>query len=93
MVSEKKIFISFSYYKSMGANNPPGHGQLGPQGLDWKDLCRGPLNLATSKYISCGPHGFRVEDFLSFSHYNSMGANEPQGMANLDPGAWSAGFM
>ena len=26
-----------------------------------------------AKYISCGPHGFR-EDFLSFSHYTSMGA-------------------
>ena len=22
MVSEKKIFLSFSYYKSVGANNP-----------------------------------------------------------------------
>ena len=38
-----------------------------------------------TKYMSCGPHGFREEDFLRFSHYKSMGANDPQGMANLDP--------
>ena len=34
--------------------------------------------------MSCGPHGFRKEDFLRFSHYKSMGANDPRGMANLD---------
>ena len=38
MASEKKIFYVFSYYKSMEANDPPGHGQLGPQGHDWHDL-------------------------------------------------------
>ena len=26
-----------------------------------------------TKYISCGPHGFREEDFLRFSHYKSIG--------------------
>ena len=36
-------------------------------------------------YISSGPHGFREEDFLSFSNYKSMGANDPQDAANLDP--------
>ena len=38
MVSEKKIFYVFSYYKSMEANDPPGRGQLGPQWHDWQDL-------------------------------------------------------
>ena len=38
MVSEKKIFYVFPYYKSMEANDPPGCGQLGPQGHDWQDL-------------------------------------------------------
>ena len=33
MVSEKKIFLSFSHYKSVGANEPPGLGQFGPGGL------------------------------------------------------------
>ena len=37
MVSEEKIFLSYFYWR----------GQLGPQGLDWQDLCRGPLNIAT----------------------------------------------
>ena len=37
------------------------------------------------KYVSSGPHGFREEDFLSVSHYKSMGANDPQGMASLGP--------
>ena len=29
--------------------------------------------LLHTKYISCGSHGFREEDFLSFSHFKSMG--------------------
>ena len=37
-----------------------------------------------TKYKSYGPHGFREEDFLSFSHYKSMGANDPRGVASLD---------
>ena len=45
----------------------PGHGQFWPQGLDWQDLCRGLLTLLHTKYVSCGPHGLREEDFLSFS--------------------------
>ena len=36
------------------------------------------------KYISSGPHGFRKEDFLSFSHYKSMAAND-RVVADLDP--------
>ena len=35
---EEDFFYIFSYYKSMEANDPPGHGQLGPQGHDWQDL-------------------------------------------------------
>ena len=46
--------------------------------------------LLHNKYISCGSHGFR-EDFLSFSHYRSVGANDPQCMASLDPRL--AGYM
>ena len=47
MVSEKKIFLSFSHYKFMEANDPWGVANLNPTGLDWQDLCRGPLNIAT----------------------------------------------
>ena len=46
----------------MGANDPLGRGQFGPQGLDWQDLCRGLL-----------PYGFREKNLI-FSHYKSMGA-------------------
>ena len=49
MVSAKKIFLSFFHYKSMGVHDPLGCGQFGPQGLDWQDLCRGPLSIATYK--------------------------------------------
>ena len=37
------------------------------------------------KYMSTGPHSFREEDFLGFSHYKSMGVYDPRGMANLEP--------
>ena len=33
MVSEKKIFLSFSHYKTMGANDPLSMGSLDPRGL------------------------------------------------------------
>ena len=35
--------------------------------------------------VSCGPYGFREEDFLSYSHYKSMGSNDPRGMVSLGP--------
>ena len=43
----EEAFLSFSHYKSMGANNSRGVASFGPQGLDWQDLCRGPLNIVT----------------------------------------------
>ena len=30
-----------------GSKRPPGHGQFGPQGHGWQDLCRRSLNIAT----------------------------------------------
>ena len=33
--------------------------------------------------ISCGPHGYRKEDFLSFSYNKSMQAIDPLGFASL----------
>ena len=35
--------------------------------------------------MSSGPHGFREEDFLDFSHYKSITANDPRGVASLGP--------
>ena len=50
MVSEKKMFfffLSFFFIISLLELVTPGHGQFGPRGLDWQDLCRGQLNIAT----------------------------------------------
>ena len=84
MVSEKKIFLCFSHYKSMGANDPWGVASLGPRGLIGRIYVGDHYTLLHTKYISSGPHGFR-EDFSSFSYYKSMGANDPWGVASLDP--------
>ena len=61
----------------MGANEP--------QGKVGRIYVCDHLTLLHTKYLSSGPYGFREEDFLSITHYKSMGANEPQGVANLDP--------
>ena len=58
---------------------------LDSRGMVGRIYVRYHLTLLHNKYISSGPFGFREEDFLSISHYKSMGANEPQGVANLDP--------
>ena len=63
----------------------PGAWPVRPQGLDWQDFCRGTPHIAHTKYISSGTHGFREENFLGFSHYKSMGVNDPQGVASLGP--------
>ena len=56
---------------------------LSPQrGIIWSVFS---FKLLHTKYLSSGPYGFREEDFLSFSHFKSMGANDPRGVANLDP--------
>ena len=58
----------------MGVHDPLGRGQFGPQGLDWQDLCRRPLNIATYKIYKLWASWFRRRRFLNFSHYKSMGA-------------------
>ena len=37
----------FANYKSMRATciDPHVHGKFSPKGLDWQDLCRGPLDM------------------------------------------------
>ena len=80
MVSEKNIFLSFSHYKSMGDNDPRGVASLGPRGLMGRIYVGDHLTLLHTKYVSCGPHGFRKEDFSKFSHYKSMRANDPRGV-------------
>ena len=78
-------FLRFSHYKSIGANDPQGVASLDSRGLIGRIYVVNHYTLPHTKYLSSGPHGFREEDFLSFTHYKSMGANNPQGVANLDP--------
>ena len=47
----------------------------------WHDLCRGPPNIA----MLSGPHGHRIEEFLSFSNHKSMQAIDPQGRDKFSP--------
>ena len=56
---------------------------LEPRGLIGRIYVGDHKTLLHTKYISCGPHGFR-EDFFSFSHYKSMGANCQFGPKGLD---------
>ena len=53
-------------YKSMGVHNPLGLGQFGPQGLDWQDLCREPLNIATYKIYKLWASWFQRRRFFKF---------------------------
>ena len=82
MVSEKKIFEGSL---AVITNDPWGMASLEPRGLIDRIYVGDPYTLLHSKYISSGPHGFREEDFLSFSHYKSVGADDPWGVASLDP--------
>ena len=84
-------FLRFFHYKSKGAHDPRGVACLGPRGLIGKFYVGNHYTLLHTKYISCGPHGFREEDFLSFSHYKSMGAIDSQGVASLDPRGLTVG--
>ena len=58
---------------------------LEPRGLIGRIYVGDHYTLLHTQNIICGPHGFREEDFLSFLHYKSMGANDPRGVASLDP--------
>ena len=61
----KEDFLSFSHYKSMGANEPPEQGQFGPKKLG-RIYVVDHYTLLHTKYISSGPHGFREEDYFKF---------------------------
>ena len=81
---QRRGFLSFSHYKALGDNDPRCVASLGPRGLIGRIYVGDHLTLLHTYYISSGPHGFREEDILSFSHYKSMGDNDPWDVANLD---------
>ena len=68
----------------MGDNEPRDVANLDPRGMVGRISEGDHLTLLNTKYLSSGPYSLR-EDFLSFSHYKSMRANEPRGTGNLDP--------
>ena len=57
---------------------------LEPSGLVSRIYLGDHVTLLYTKYIGCGPQGFREEDFF-FSSIMSMGANDPWDVASLDP--------
>ena len=69
----------------MFANDPRGVASLGTRALIGRIYVGDHYTLLHTKYIICVSHGFREEEFLSFSKYKSMGNNDPRGMASLDP--------
>ena len=69
----------------MGANEPRAMASLDTRGMVGRIYVGDHLTLLHTKYLSSGHYGFRKDDFLSFFHYKSMGANDPQGVASLDP--------
>ena len=56
--------LSFFHYKSMGANDPWGMVNLAPRGMVGRICVGDHYTLLHTKYIACGPHSFRKEDFF-----------------------------
>ena len=71
----------------MGANDPQGMASLDPRGLIGRIYVGDHYTLLYTKYMSSESHGFREKDFLRYSHYKCMGANDPWGVASLGPRA------
>ena len=67
VVSEKKIFLSFSHCTSMGANDPWGGAIFYPKGMIGRIYKEDHYTLLHTKYESSGPCGFREKDFFIFS--------------------------
>ena len=63
MVSEKKIFLSISHYKSMGGTEPQDVANLDPRGMVGRIYVGDHLSLLHTKYLSSGPYSFNEEDF------------------------------
>ena len=82
VVSEK---IFFSHSKSMETINPRVVAKFDPRGMNGTIYVEDHKPLLHTKYQSCGPSGFREEDFFSFSNCKSMETIHPRGVAKFDP--------
>ena len=63
---------------------PPGEARMDPRGTVGRNYKEDHYTLLHTKYDSSGTCGFGEEDFLCFSHYMSMGTNDPKGGAIFD---------
>ena len=64
VVSDKKIFFSFSHCMSMGANDLQGGAISDSRGMVARIYKEDHYTLLHTKYESSGPCGFREEDFF-----------------------------
>ena len=65
--------------------NPRGRAKFDPRGMNGTIYVEDHKPLLHTKYQSCGPSGFREEDFFSFSNCKSMETIHPRGVAKFDP--------
>ena len=63
MVSEKKIFLVFSHYKSMGANDTRDVANLDSRGMVGRINAGDHLTSLHTLSIRSRPHAFRERDF------------------------------
>ena len=77
MVLEKKIFKYFSHYKPMADNDAPGAWPIWTPGSRLAGIMKG-----LTKH--CFTQNIKALAYV-FSYNKSMEANDPRGVANLDP--------
>ena len=65
--------------------NPRGVAKFDPRGMNGTIYVEDHWPLLHTKYQSCGPSGFREEDFFSFSNCKLMETIHPRGVAKFDP--------
>ena len=63
-VVSEKIFEYFSHRKSMETIDPRGVAKFDPRGMNGTIYVEDHKPLLHTKYQSCGPSGFREEDFF-----------------------------
>ena len=70
----------------MGVNDLWGIANLDPRGMVGRIYVGDHQTLLHTKSVSCGPHGFREEDFWRFISYTVLYKHmTPWGEASLDP--------
>ena len=73
--------------------NPRGVAKFDHRGMNGTIYVEDHYPLLHTKYQSCGPSGFREEDFfLVFPIVSLWRLSTPGAWPNLTPGAWLAQF-